>query len=287
MTDSRKLVETQRALLTRRIADLEATLARARAEVAHCEHELPNARDLLAALSAEVGDGAHQSTAAPQVPRGPSVPVDDGEGDVAAGDGDEGDEGDDAGMAAMAAKFLFDVREPRTTLQIRQMLAEKGFEFLSGNPGRAIARALRKRGKRHGDVFSIKPGVWANRHNYTNYQFRQIKSRTAGTGGRSLEEHRARTIAGMEKARAAGPKRGAPTKLTPEKVGRFKRMLEEGVSKAKACVAIGISVTAYQYNRDRIDAWREGDPWPPPLDRDEPTADNQSHLRLVKTAAEN
>ena len=186
-------------------------------------------------------------------------------------------------------EYLVMNKQMRSIKEIWAALEEAGVRVLSGHPTRAVSEALRKRAHRHNDVFRA-GGRWGATKNFSNSYIKRITKRHAGMGGRSAEEHGAKTSEGVERRRAAGLRVGAPRKFDAAMAVKIRRLRAEGVSIAAVCEEVGISPGLYQIYRNRLKVWQEGTLWPPP----EPTREelalvelqeaqsHSTHLRVVK-----
>lgn len=142
---------------------------------------------------------------------------------------------------------------------------------------------------RRNDVFKA-GNRWGATKNFSHTYIKRITKKHAGMGGRSSEEHGAKTSEGIEKRRAKGLRVGAPRRFDAAKVTEFKRLRAQGMNIGAACEAVGISRPLFHLYRNRIKVWKEGTLWPPP----EPTREelalaeleeaqlHPSHLRVVK-----
>lgn len=186
-------------------------------------------------------------------------------------------------------KYLLMNKQMRSIKEIWGALEEAGFKVVSGHPTRAVSEALRKRAHRRNDVFRA-GGRWGATENFSNNYIKRITRRHAGLGGRSADEHGAKTSEGIERRRAAGFRVGAPRKLDAEMVVKIRRLRAEGMNIGAVCEEVGISRGLYQMYRNRMKIWKEGTLWPPP----EPTREElalaelqeaqsqTTHLRVVK-----
>jgi hypothetical protein len=186
-------------------------------------------------------------------------------------------------------KYLLMNKEVRSIKEIWAALENAGFKVLSGHPTRAVSEALRKRAHRHNDVFRA-GGRWGATKNFSHTYITRITKRHAGMGGRSAEEHGAKTSDGIERRRAAGLRVGAPRKFDAAMVVKIRELRARGVTIGATCEAVGISRALFQLYRNRIKVWKEGTLWPPPeptreelaLAELEEAQSQQSHLRVVK-----
>ena len=84
------------------------------------------------------------------------------------------------------------------------------------NPLGSVVWALKKLAKKNPDVAKVGWGQWDLKSKYTKAKFAKLVAKRAGKGGRSTEEHKRRTLDGMEVAKRRGTHIGAPAKMTPE-----------------------------------------------------------------------
>jgi hypothetical protein len=145
-------------------------------------------------------------------------------------------------------KHLRDSKEPQSTKQIWRALEAAGRESASEKPEQSISWALRKLVVKNDDVFNIRWGRW---HLKSKYKTKKQKEKLAhwlqqniGTGGRSTDEHRARTKAGIDAWVARGGKPGARVKVTPELVEQAKDLLRSGIGLKDVATQLGISVSS-------------------------------------------
>ena len=187
-------------------------------------------------------------------------------------------------------EYLKGCNQPQTPKQIAEALKQAGREFESSKPTLAIRDALRKALPNNKDLVHSGYAKWfLKTHSKTKAQrLLSEGKRSKGTGGRSAAEHGARTRAGMERRRAAGLRIGQPLRLTAEQYLKYLGLRAEGVAKGPAARAIGMSVSSiYNYEgRFALDAWKPGDPWPPPEKGANPSppapGGPEPTLRLVK-----
>jgi len=160
-------------------------------------------------------------------------------------------------------EYLKSERRPKKAKHIWEALAKTGREVESDNPVRSVQWALKKMAAQNDDVFSPGWGKWHVRSRYSKSQLQKLIAKGAGRGGRSAEEHVARTKAGLERAKASGKKLGARPKFTGAQIAQLKSALASGVKVKHAIKAIGMSPAMYYLYRPQIQAWNPGEPWPP------------------------
>jgi hypothetical protein len=159
-------------------------------------------------------------------------------------------------------------KKTMTPLQLWRTLEAAGFEATSETPVKSVGWALKKLLKTNADVFHTGWGHWHLKSKYTKQKLAKLLASRAGRGGRSKAEHVARTLEGVARAKAEGRPSGRPSHLNAERVAELHRLLSSGgTTVAAACRAVGIAPVIYYGNRKKIEAWREGDPWPPPEER--------------------
>lgn len=152
-------------------------------------------------------------------------------------------------------------QKPGNTLSPKQLataIIDGGVDMDETNPGPALNKGLLRRAKSFRDVIRVKRGQWGLREWYSEAEQIAIERRVA-----EADAHAELTAQGVEKARALGKRIGPQLKFTEPKVVEFKRLRDEGVTITEACRRIGISLGTYQKYKERIEAWHEGEPWPP------------------------
>lgn len=186
-------------------------------------------------------------------------------------------------MTDAAVEVLKGQKKPVSVGMICAVLDNAGFKFSTMHPTRALGDALKKRMQRYADIFSLSHGLWGYRDNFTAAQITKLSKKHNGTGGKSLDDHRVATQAGVDRARAAGKRVGATPKFTEEKAIEFLKALDNDMSIMDACAHVGITrPTFYHYKRLGLLKWRPGvDPWPPQQSEQVPN-DGQPQLRVVK-----
>jgi hypothetical protein len=167
---------------------------------------------------------------------------------------------------------------PKTPHQIWIVLESAGREIESKSPIDSVTWALKKLRTKNKDVVSLGLGQWDLRSNYTKTEFAELMAKRAGKGGRTTAEHKARTLAGMERAKEGGKHIGAPL-LSEEKLKSACRSIKGGTRKMRAIRDAGLSASVFYYYKARFDleAW-DCQTWPPP-----PRRKNVSErLRLIQ-----
>jgi hypothetical protein len=178
-------------------------------------------------------------------------------------------------------EYLAMNKQMRSIKETWAALEEAGVRVVSGHPTRAVSEALRKRVHRRNDVFKA-GNRWGATKNFSNSYIKRITKRHAGLGGRSADEHGARTSEGIEKRRAAGLRVGPPRKFDAAMVVRFRQLRADGMSIGASCKAVGISRALFQIYRNRMKVWKEGTLWPPP----EPTREELAMAELQEAQSQ-
>jgi hypothetical protein len=174
-------------------------------------------------------------------------------------------------------KYLSLQREMKSPKEVWAALEKAGFKILSGYPIHAVSSALRERAHRRGDVFKA-VGRWGVVENFSTNFVRRVTKKSAGMGGKSAEEHGAKTSAGLQRRKAAGLKVGARPKLTPDQEREAEEMLRAKVNVSAVAEHFGVT-RATIYNRigkERVKELRSGS-----AEATE-TESATSHLRVVK-----
>ena len=167
------------------------------------------------------------------------------------------------GLGEAAVEYLRIKGEIQTPREIWAALYTGGVTTAHKDPVSAVRNVLGRREKRQGDVILVGEGKWGLDIWITDEEREQIARQMGGMGARDHEAHSASTKEGMKNAMARGVRLGQPPKLNAKKVACFKRLIASGSSIRDACAAIRVSVALYYNHRAEIDAWNEGDPWPP------------------------
>ena len=181
--------------LRAQVATLEADRKRVDLERAKIEAELAKTKNALAEMMMRIGAAAG--------PLDPSSALALREQEVFKAEMPKA--GAFAGLELTDAiyEYLGMNKQMRSIKEIWAALEEAGFRVVSGHPTRAVSEALRKRVHRRNDVFKA-GSRWGATKNFSNSYIKRITKRHAGLGGRSAEEHGARTSGGIERRRAAG-----------------------------------------------------------------------------------
>ena len=259
--------------LRAQVATLEADRKRVDLERARIEAELAKTKNALAEMMMRIGAAAG--------PLDPSSALALREQEVFKAEMPKA--GAFAGLELTDAiyEYLGMNKQMRSIKEIWAALEEAGFRVVSGHPTRAVSEALRKRVHRRNDVFKA-GSRWGATKNFSNSYIKRITKRHAGLGGRSAEEHGARTSGGIERRRAAGLRVGPPRKFDAAMVVRFRQLVAEGMSIGASCKAVGISRSLFQIYRNRMKVWKEGTLWPPP----EPTREELAMAELQEAQSQ-
>jgi len=138
-------------------------------------------------------------------------------------------------------EFLKTTDGPRTSHQIWDTLAEAGCEVLSDNPVRSVRLALKKfKEKNPNDIELFGWGYWDLTKKHSAAKLKKLRTKYAGRGGRTTEEHAEATRVGMRKAIAEGRWRGH-NKLTPEKLIEAWDMHAKGVKIRDIAKHVGVT----------------------------------------------
>ena len=262
--------------LNRRKVELEVELARVQADAKRIALEL----DVVKQSLSECSD-ANKNIGVGEIPvHAGSAALDD---DLVQSPGNGSFGG--LTLSEAATKYLTTQKDIQSVGKVSAVLTDGGFVFTSGHPTRALGMALLKRARSHGDVFRVGNGLWGHTSNFTPARITKLTKKNGGMGGRSHDEHGDLTKVGMKQAQAAGTKVGAKSKLNADNVAKLKRLIRTGYRKSTACREIGITIQTYYHNQAQIDAWTEGEQWPPPnIPRkgDALPADPQPQLKVVK-----
>lgn len=161
--------------------------------------------------------------------------------------------------------------KPESAREIWAALSAASFPSDSKDPVHAVHWALRRRAEKHGDVLLVGVGKWGLRDWYSDEQIEEITRNLGGMGGRDREAHVEKTRQGIANLKARGVRWGRPSTIDAEKMAIFKAHRKEGKSINASAKAAGFSGANYQYFRNKYDddAWEPGDPWPPPLRKDD------------------
>jgi hypothetical protein len=122
-------------------------------------------------------------------------------------------------------EYLKTCKGPKAPNQIWAALEAAGFETVSETPIDSVVWALKKLAKKNPNVVKVGWGQWDWKSKYTKAKLAKLLAKRAGRGGRSTEEHKKRTLDGMEAAKKRGTHIGAPEKMTPEVMDKIEQML--------------------------------------------------------------
>lgn len=159
---------------------------------------------------------------------------------------------------------LRSARLPQKTSQICSVLLAANYSFISESAMRAVAGAIKRLSmKANPDVVYVGSGKWTLASMHTPAKLQKLREKISGRGGRSAEEHGRRTKEGMIARRTQFGRR---PKFGPDHIAKFRHLVEvEKMRPLKALDEVGISTAYYYQYKDEIYAWKEGEPWPPPL----------------------
>jgi hypothetical protein len=138
-------------------------------------------------------------------------------------------------------EYLKTCKGPKAPNQIWVALEAAGFETVSETPIDSVVWALKKLAKKNPNVVKVGWGQWDWKSKYTKAKFAKLLAKRAGRGGRSTEEHKNRTLDGMEAARKRGKHIGAPEKMTPEVMDRIEHMLLAQRKVAEVAAELNVS----------------------------------------------
>jgi hypothetical protein len=138
-------------------------------------------------------------------------------------------------------EFLKTCKGPKTGGQIWGALEKAGCEVASETPERSVQWALKKAARNNPDLIAVGWGQWDLKSKYTKAKLERILKERAGRGGRTTEEHKRRTIVGMEKARKRGEQIGATAKMTPEVMDTIEAMIRDQKKVADIAAEVGVS----------------------------------------------
>jgi hypothetical protein len=144
--------------------------------------------------------------------------------------------------------YLAACKEPQTAKQIWVVFSAAGREMVTENPVRAIKQALRELLVINSDVFHEGWSRWYLKSKCSPAQLKKLaKAPQNGTGGRSVREHTARTVEGMERAKARGVRLGAEP-MAPEKREAIKAdLLDDKLTNKEIADKHGIGVSTIPY----------------------------------------
>jgi transposase-like protein len=147
-------------------------------------------------------------------------------------------------------EYLEICKKPQTTKQIAVALKAAGREFESKMEVRAVRDALKKLLVANENIFHLGWSKWHLKSKYSKAKMEKLLAGTHnGTGGRSPEDHGARTKAALAKRRAAGKRMGPERKLTPEVIEKIKMMLgQPGARVGAVAKQLGIATSSIYGN---------------------------------------
>jgi hypothetical protein len=174
-------------------------------------------------------------------------------------------------------EYLSLQREMKSPKEIWAALEKAGFKLLSGYPIHAVSGALRERARIRGDVFKA-VGRWGVVKNFSTTFVRRVTKKSAGMGGKTADEHGAKTSAGLHRRRAAGLQVGARPKLTPEQELEAEQMLRAKYAVSAVARHFGVvrQTILNRIGKERVKALRSG------AAEVTETDTTTSHLRVVK-----
>lgn len=179
------------------------------------------------------------------------------------------------GLGGACSRCLQRAGRPMMAREIWADLEAHGFRSAHEDPIGAVARVLPRRAKTNGDVILVGRGMWDWKPRLSDAQIQEITHNLGGMAGRDYAKHIEKTKEGMIVARERGAQIGQPKKLNADLVRQFKALMASGVGANKACKTLGFSYGTYRNYRAQIEAWSDGQPWPPvPASDDESEPDN-------------
>ncbi len=140
---------------------------------------------------------------------------------------------DGLSVSEAAVAMLQHKGTPLGAIQIVRDLAAHGFEMAADNKEASLAMALRRRSDNYQDVYNIGRGLWALRSTLTEKQI-------------SSAQQRARTVRGMEQAKARGVRMGQPSVLSDEVRAEFERRVSAGEKLKSIAKVTGIAESTYR-----------------------------------------
>lgn len=151
-------------------------------------------------------------------------------------------------------------REPLNPSKIADKLVAAGREFDTNKPSESVRATLKRILPTTPDLFHIGWSRWYLRSKCSNAKLEKYLkgSTTSGTGGRSKEEHSARTAVGIARRRQKDVSWGRK-KTPPEVFERAKEMLRAGNTLVEVCRALKVSTpTLYDNGIRAMELKREG-----------------------------
>ncbi len=135
-------------------------------------------------------------------------------------------------MSEAGAACLESASDGMRAPQIIEAIVAGGCEVTAEKPEASLNTALKRRAKSHRDVAHVGRGVWKHTSKLTEREM-------------AAQEHKERTLRGMEKARERGTRMGAPTKLDQNVAAELFR---KGYSVAQVAKECGVAKSAvYKY----------------------------------------
>jgi hypothetical protein len=138
-------------------------------------------------------------------------------------------------------EYLKICKGPKSAKQIWAALEKAGCEVASETPVRSVQWALKKSVRTNPDLVAVGWGHWDLKSKYSKARLDKLLASRAGRGGRSTEEHKKRTLEGMETARKKGRPIGAPAKMTPELMDTIERLILDQRKVAQIAAELGVS----------------------------------------------
>lgn len=138
-------------------------------------------------------------------------------------------------------EYLKTCKGPKSPRQIWDALEAAGCEVASETPVRSVQWALKKAASTNSDVIAAGWGHWDIKSKYSKAKLERLLAKRSGRGGRSSDEHKRRTLIGMENARKHGKQIGARVKMTPEVMNTIEQMLIAQRKVADIATEVGVS----------------------------------------------
>jgi len=155
------------------------------------------------------------------------------------------------GMGDASVKQLDISGRPMSPREIAAAFSQAGFEIASEDPPSKISSALADRAKStSSDVVRVERGKWGLRRWYTADQLAMIEASLGGTPTRDADLHLAKSMQGMEAARARGVRLGRASIWTSAKLAEAVRIAqaEPDIGMQEMAKRLGCSKTAF-YNK--------------------------------------
>ncbi len=166
-------------------------------------------------------------------------------------------------------------RDSKSLVEIVKHLQDHGYEFEAEKPEGALATALRRRAGNFRDVIQLGRGQWGLRDWYSQREITAL-------------QHKERTRAGMEAAKARGVKMGKGWGINADQAAELKRLLAQGTKQTQLARMLGVTPNTIHRYKKLLQNWKPGDPFPPsqkgePNDGDETQNEPPpSGFRVVK-----